>query len=68
MAAEHNYEYFRRQYGVPARRGARVRFNGRIGKVVGTRGPYLLLKFDDEKRTKIFHPTWDVEWLERSAA
>lgn len=68
--AEHNYEFFRTHYGVPARRNAPVRYRGRSGKVTGTRTPHLKIKFDDEKRGngKVFHPTWEMEWMEKPVA
>lgn len=65
--ASHNYEYFRNQYGVPARRGAPVRFGGRSGKVTATCGSYVIIKFDDEKYGSRgrYHPIWNMEWLEQ---
>ena len=64
--SEHNYEYFRRTYGVPARRNAPVKYKGRKGKITGTNGPYVLIKFDgDEKGSGfVYHPTWEMEWLD----
>jgi len=66
--AQHNYEWFRRNYQVPARRNAPVKFKGRKGKVTATSGGYIKIKFDDEKRGKgfVYHPTWEIEWLEAS--
>ncbi len=63
---EDKFEWFRRQYGVPARRDAKVKFQGRPAKVVGTRGQYLRLKFDDHDRVNRghFHPTWEMEWVD----
>lgn len=68
--AQHNYEYFQRAYGVPARRNAPVLFKGRKGKVTATAGCYLKLKFDGEKRGDggVFHPTWEMVWIEATAA
>lgn len=64
--AAHNYEWFRRCYGVPARRNAPVVFDGRPGKVTATSGPYLRIKFDDgAKSSGNYHPTWKMEWLEK---
>ena len=70
MAYVHDYEWISRNYGVPARRNAPVRFKGRKGKVTATSEGYIRIKFDDEKRGKagrVFHPTWKIEWLEQPA-
>jgi hypothetical protein len=62
-----DYAYIRKTYGVPARRFAPVKYRSRRGKVTGTRGNYLLIKFEDEnKGNRIpYHPTWEIEWLEK---
>lgn len=58
----------RRQYGVPAKRGAKIRYTPpyhepRDGIIVGSRDAYLRAKLDDEKRTVFLHPTWCVEYV-----
>lgn len=62
--AEDKFEWFRRTYGVPAKLGAAVRFQGQAAKVVGTRAQYLRLKFDDQKSVSPFnfHPTCEMDW------
>lgn len=66
MTAQHNYEYIRRTYGVPARRNAPVKYKGRLGKVTSTYQQYIHIKFEGEKKRSpnVFHPTSDIEWLE----
>jgi len=60
-------EYIRNYYGVPAKRGAKVRFffagKWNIGKIVSG-DHYLRIAPDEFPRNRlIFHPT-DVEYLD----
>lgn len=55
--------YIRERYGVPAKRFALIRFEGRVGTIVGARGPHLRVRFGGESRAKSLHPTWNVEYL-----
>lgn len=58
--------YIRRYYGVPAKIGGRVKYEGREGVITGTSGPHLIMRPDDRKRKGerlILHPTWRVEYL-----
>lgn len=54
-------EYIRAAYGVPAKRGGRVRYDWAVrgpceGRITG--GSYLLsVRFDGDGRTYQFHPT-----------
>jgi hypothetical protein len=67
-------EAIRDYYGVPAKRGARVRFtyNGisRDGVIISARrdgGMGLYLRFDGQApddRSGPFHPTWGLEYLD----
>lgn len=65
-----NLQYIRNYYGVPARRGARIRFlwpdpeQPRTGTVIGARDALLRVRMDGERRTRLLHPTWRIEWLE----
>ena len=62
-------KYIRKTYKVPAKRGARVRFmgntNGKLqgGVIVGSKGPYLRIRLDGEKKIYSYHPTWELEYL-----
>ena len=65
-------EYIRKHYGVPAKRGGRVRFthaNGVIyeGRITSTRGAYLRVLVDDRvpgyRGRMTLHPTWNLEYL-----
>ncbi len=63
-------EYIREHYGVPAKRGGRVRFapdgNRYLaceGVIVGSRGAHLRIRMGEEKRSGLYHPTCDLEYL-----
>lgn len=62
-----NMEYIRKTYGVPAKRGARVKYTGGkepcFGSVTSSDGCYLRIKMDDEKHTGLYHPTWKIEYI-----
>ena len=55
-------EYIRKTYNVPAKRGGRIRFQGRDGIIVGTRDARLRAHFDGIG-TVALHPTWEIEYL-----
>lgn len=56
-------EQIRSTYGVPARRGQRVVFDGLSGTIVAARGGYLRVRFDGEKGTRSLHPVWQVQYV-----
>ncbi len=55
-------DYIRKAYGVPAKRGGRVNCEGRHGVITGTRGPYLRIRIDGEKASRLYHPTWNIAY------
>ncbi len=58
--------FIRCTYGVPAKRGARIRYTdgvSKLGTITSAKGSYLRVLFDGEKNTRIIHPTWNVEFL-----
>lgn len=63
-------QYIRDYYGVPAKRGARIRFTGRSdgvaqeGVITGTRNAHIRVRFDGDLCTSRLHPTWEVEYIE----
>lgn len=67
--------YIRDTYRVPARRGARVRFTGVLaaelsapsGTVTGSRGAMVRIRVDGERRARIFHPTFDIEYADATS-
>jgi hypothetical protein len=61
--------YIRKTYGIPARQGARVRYrhpNGVEveGVITGSRGAYLKILLEGYIRPLLFHPTWNLNYLE----
>jgi len=54
-------DYIRRTYGVPAKVGGKVMFEGRPGVIVGSHGPYLKIRIDGHVRN--YHPTWHLVYL-----
>lgn len=60
-------EYIRETYGVPAKRGGRIRYTGNTEPIDGTitsaSGPYIRVRFDDRKITVRLHPTWNIKYL-----
>ena len=58
--------YIRRTYGVPVKRGARIRFDYADygeGVITSAPGPHLRVRFADGRVRKI-HPTWHVTYLD----
>ena len=55
----------REYYGVPLRRGARVKYQGRLGVVLSASGCHIRIRFDGQKRRHPapFHPTFQIEYL-----
>lgn len=59
----------RQRYGVPAKRGARIRYTGEgkdnpeYGIITNARGHHLRIRLDGQKLSYIFHPTWEIEYL-----
>lgn len=58
-----SFDYVRRYYGVPAKRGMRVTvYDGREGTITCGAGHYIRIRLDGEKRSRIFHPTWKLTY------
>lgn len=61
--------YIRQTYGVPAKRGGRVKYTGSVGghvqfgTIKSASGGYLVILLDGAKRSGNFHPTWKLEYL-----
>ncbi len=57
-------DYIRKHYGVPAKRGGRVRTpSGKLGTIVGSRGQYLRVRSDGYVSPIQYHPL-DVVYLD----
>ena len=62
-------EWVRKNYGVPAKRGGRVEYNGsrsgpRLGTIIASVGPHLRIRLDGDKDALIYHPTWELRYLD----
>lgn len=55
-------EYIRKTYKVPAKRGGRIRFQGREGVIVGARDARLRARFHGIGIVAL-HPAWEIEYL-----
>jgi hypothetical protein len=57
-------QHVRTAYNVPAKRGGRIRFEGRAtGTILSARYGRLRVRFDGQKRIAWLHPTCEVEYL-----
>ncbi len=65
-------QWVRSHYGVPAKRGGRVRYTGdrdpQLGTITGTRHGSLRIRLDGERHSMPFHPTWELEYLPNSSS
>ena len=59
-----SFKYIKQQYQVPAKRGGRIKFKGQLGTIIGSWMQYLKIRLDGKKRSGIYHPTWEIEYLE----
>ena len=61
-------EWLGRQYAVPIRIGGRVRYTGdrqpQDGTIVSVEGARLRIKLDGQAHVGLYHPTWEIEYLE----
>lgn len=56
--------YIKEAYGLPfLKRGMKILFGERYGEVIGAKGAYLKVKFEDGK-TGVLHPTWNIAYLD----
>lgn len=65
--------YIRKYYGVPAKRGGRVRYTGEgsdkpeYGTITSATNGRLNIRLDRFKVSHPFHPTWELEYLESAS-
>lgn len=55
--------YIRKAYGVPAKRGAKILYNGNTYVITSTHGPHLRVKREGKPGTIILHPTYQITYL-----
>ena len=60
-------EWVRKAYSVPAKRGGRVEYTGSgkswLGTITSAQGGRLRIRMDGQKRSRRFHPTWEILYL-----
>lgn len=67
-------EWIRKTYGVPAKRGGRIKFTKyaggqpEFGTIILSRNQYLRVRMDGRKKLRTLHPTWNVEYLPEQEA
>lgn len=57
-------EWIRRHYGVAARHGMRITYDGKPATIVGASGPYLRFHIDGERRITTGHPCYRIVYPE----
>jgi len=57
-------QFIRKHYGVPAKRGLPVAVEGKRGVITGSCGSHLKIRIDGETKSRKYHPTWRIEYLE----
>ena len=60
-----SFEHIRATYHVPARKGARVAFDGHLGTVTRCGAATVRVQFDGSTHSQPFAPR-DLQWLEDS--
>ena len=64
-------DYIRRTYNVPAKRGGRVQFTSAEfavrGTIVGSRGQYIRVRWDESGAVQTLHPKWNIVYLEAAS-
>lgn len=56
-------KYIREYYNVPAKRGARIKFDGKMGTIISSNGAKLRIKLDGASYSRLYHPTWNIEYV-----
>ncbi len=60
--------WIRQRYKVPAKRGGRVKYRetGQLGTITSASpsAPYIRIRLDGEKHSSVYHPTWQLKYLE----
>jgi hypothetical protein len=63
-----SFQWIRKNYHVPAKIGGRVEYTGagapQLGTIRGSKGAYLRIGLDGGKRLGLYHPTWELRYLD----
>jgi hypothetical protein len=63
-----SFDYVRRTYRVPAKRGLRVTVDGKPGVITRGQGHYIRVRFDGMNHARPCHPTWRVDYAPHAPA
>lgn len=55
-------KFIRSYYGVPAKRGAMIKYEGKRGVITGSRNAYVRARLDGDRSPRSFHPL-DLDFL-----
>jgi hypothetical protein len=58
-------EYIRETYNVYAKRGMQIIAIGKPGIITGSTNEYLRVRLNGEKKSRLYHPTYQIEYLDR---
>lgn len=63
----YSFDYVRERYNLPfIKRGMRVKtHDGRTGSITSGYGSYIRIRLDGEKRSEIYHPTWELTYFDQ---
>ena len=60
-------QYIRDFYGVPAKRGMEIEYNGEcvpvFGRITSAREGYIRVRLKNTKKIISLHPTWKVKYI-----
>ena len=60
-----SFDFIRKYYGVPAKRGGRIRtWTGEEGTISSTHNATLKVKMDEDQRISYFHPAWGIYYYD----
>ena len=63
---EHQFEYIRDAYKVPAKKGGRVTYTGggapKGGTITGAENGRVMILLDGETLPQPYHPKWELEY------
>ncbi len=58
-----SFKYIRDYYGVPVKRGGKIKFRGDLCVIRSSRNQYLRVTRLEDGRKLLLHPTWEVEYI-----
>ncbi len=62
----YSLDWVKKYYDLPfIKRGMRVQADGQMGTVTSGYGSYVRVRLDGEKRSDIYHPTWETVYYSK---